>query len=217
MMDNAQRALLIAPDAAGLVPLAWMNELAPMAQMPGVELTVCGGKQATRSAVVGRLREYWDVILWSSHGAPGRLMLADGPIGADWLAAMVRENPPRVFVLAACFSGARDQALNSLAETLSQAGVTTVGMWVEVQDAAAVVYNVEFVRALAQGAAPWAAHRAAVSQLALEHPGQAGVPFMLPAALTAGRRVEEDLAAIKRRLDVVELKLDRLYVAGGCV
>lgn len=211
-----KRVLLIAPEAAGLPALAWMSELTQIAQVPGVQLEVCGGKIATRAAVAAKLREYWDCIIWSGHGAPGRLMLTDGPVGSDWLACMMRQTPPGVIVLAACFSGTRDQALNSLAEALHQSGVTVVGMMADVLDAAAVLYNVEFTRALAQGARLWDAHRAAVEQLAWEHPGQAGIPFMLAGANANSRRIEQDLGDIKRRLDVVEVKLDRLCTVRGC-
>ena len=65
----------------------------------------------------------------------------------------MRHQPPGVVVLSACFSGARDEALHSIAETLSQSSVTCVGMWVEVEDRAAVVYDVEFARAYASGGA----------------------------------------------------------------
>ena len=94
---------------------------------------------ATRAAIGARLAESWDSVLWSGHGAPGRLMAADGPVSAEWLACMMRQYPPGVVVLSACFSGARDESLHSLAESLSQSGITTVGMWVEVADRAAVI------------------------------------------------------------------------------
>lgn len=51
-----------------------------------------------------------------------------------------------------------------MAGTSSQAGITYSGMWAEILDPAAIVYNVEFVRAYATGAPVQVAHR-----VALEH------------------------------------------------
>jgi hypothetical protein len=82
----------------------------------GCGLAVCGGVRATRSAITARLAEGWDVVLWSGHGAPGRLLAADGPVSAEWLACMMRQNPPGVVILNACYSGARDETLHSLAD-----------------------------------------------------------------------------------------------------
>ena len=208
------RVLLVAPEAVGVPRLAWVDELTAIAGVEGVELTVCGGRQATRAGVAARLRCEWDVIIWSGHGAPGRLLLADGPVGADWLACMMRQQPPGVVVLSACFSGARDEALHSIAETLSQSSVTCVGMWVEVEDRAAVVYDVEFVRAYASGGSVAVAHRVAVQQVALEYPGQAGAAFLLPGLVNGYGKIRDELAAITRRLAVVEEKLDGLLSIG---
>jgi hypothetical protein len=55
-----------------------------------------------------------------------------------------------------------------MAETISQAGITCIGMWAEILDRAAEVHNVEFIRAYATGAPVQVAHRVALEQLALE-------------------------------------------------
>ncbi len=209
-MAGKLRVLLVAAESKGLPPLGWMQELTQIAAVPGVELEVCGGQQALRATVAARLNQWWDCILWSGHGAPGRLLLADGPVGGDWLACMMRQAPPSVVVLSACFSAARDQALTSLAETLSQSGITTVGLWAGVTDAAAVVYNVEFVRALALSGSVATAHRVAVEQVAWEHPAAAGAAFLLPGLVNGYGKIVEELAGIHKRLDDVEAKLDRL-------
>jgi hypothetical protein len=111
---------------------------------------------------------------------------------------MLKQQPPAVVVLSACFSGARDQALHSMAETVSQAGISCIGMWVEVLDRAAVVYDVEFVRAYAAGAPVQVAHRVALEQVTLEHPGQAGAAFFLPGWMNGYGRVTEELKEIRR-------------------
>jgi hypothetical protein len=113
-------------------------------------------------------------------------------------------------VLAACFSGARDRALHSMAETISQAGISCIGMWAEILDPAAVVYNVEFVRAYATGAPVPVAHRVALEQLALEHPSQAGIAFLLPGLMNGYARVTEELKEIRQRLVALEQKVDAL-------
>ena len=207
---DAIRVLHIGPAAPGLPALDWVSELGQIGDVPGVRLELCLGKQAVRSAVAARLHEVRDCVLWSGHGAAGRLMLADGPVGADWLACMLKQQPPAVVVLAACFSGARDQALHSMAETISQAGITCIGMWAEILDPAAVVYNVEFVRAYATGAPVQVAHRVALEQLALEHPSQAGIAFLLPGLMNGYGRVTEELKEIRQRLVVLEQKVDAL-------
>jgi hypothetical protein len=210
MEQDGVRVLLIAPEAPGLPALDWIAELAQIAALPGVRVEMCMGQQATRAAVAMRLHQWWDCILWSGHGAPGRLALVDGPVGSDWLACMMRQAPPGAVVLSACFSGARDAALQSMAETLSQSGITCVGMWVEVEDRAAVIYDVEFVRALASGAGVAAAHRVAVTQVALEHPSAAGAAFLLPGLVNGYGKIAAELGAIRERLEVVERKLDAL-------
>ncbi len=98
MVDNL-RILLVAPEAPGLAPLAWTEELGQVSELAGVELVVCAGRRATRSAIGARLADDWDVVLWSGHGAPGRLMAADGPVSAEWLACMMRQSPPGVVLL----------------------------------------------------------------------------------------------------------------------
>ncbi len=85
--------------------------------------------------------------------------------------------------------GARDRALHALTETISRAGIIAcIGMWAEILDPAAVVYNVEFVRAYATGAPVQVAHR-----VALEHPGQAGTAFLLPGLMNGYGRITEEL------------------------
>ncbi len=179
MLDSI-RILVIAPEAPGLPPLSWASELAQVSELAGVEAFVCGGTRATRTAIGGRLAEFWEVVLWSGHGGPGRLMAADGPVSAEWLACMMRQSPPGVVVLSACWSGTRDDSLHSLAESLSQSSITCVGMWVSVEDRAAVVYDVEFLRAYASGRSVALAHRVAVAQVAMEYPKMAGAAFLLP-------------------------------------
>lgn len=215
-MADRMRTLLIAPEAPGLPQLSWVDELAAIAELPGAELVVCGGRHATRAAIGARLapppagEASWEVVLWSGHGAPGRLMAADGPISAEWLACMMRQNPPGVVLLSACFSGARDESLHSLAESLSQSGITTVGMWVEVADRAAVVYDIEFIRAYLSGRSIAVAHRVAVAQVAMEFPAMAGAAFLLPGLLNGYGKLERSLRQHAEVLASIEGRLTRI-------
>ena len=209
-MTDMMRILIVAPEAAGLAPLAWAAELAQVAEIGGVEPVVCAGARATRTAIGARLAESWDVVLWSGHGAPGRLMAADGPVSAEWLACMMRQNPPGVVLLSACYSGLRDDSLHSIAESLSQSSITCVGMWVGVADRAAVVYDVELLRAYVSGRSVALAHRVAVAQVAMEYPGMAGAAFLLPGLVTGYGKIEKRLGGIEERLATLEQKLDRL-------
>ena len=194
------RALQIAPEAPGLPKLAWCDELAQVSEFEGLQVTLCGGRQATRSAIGARLGQVWDVVLWAGHGGPGRLMAADGPVGAEWLACMMRQSPPGVAILSACYSGVRDETLHSLPESLSQSSITTVGMWVKVEDRAAVVYDVEFLRAYVSGRSVATAHRVAVAQVAMEYPAMAGAAFLLPGLVNGYGKIEKRLDGIEGAL-----------------
>ena len=105
-----------------------------------------------------------------------------------------------VAILSACYSGVRDESLHSLPESLSQSSITTVGMWVEVEDRAAVVYDVEFLRAYVLGRSvacspspdgdgrtgwPWRSVACASVPLAMEYPAMAG-DFRRPRVPAAG-------------------------------
>lgn len=213
-MEDQLRLLLIAPEPPTLPRLAWTEELASLAELPDLRMTLCRGPAAVRAGVATHLNRSHDCILWVGHAAPGRLLLSDGAVSADWLACMMRQAPPSVAVLSACFSGSRDTALQSIAETLSQSGITTVGMWAAVSDRAAAVYDTEFVRALASGANVATAHRVAIAQLAIEYPAEAGAAFLLPGLVNGYEKIAQELRTINQRLSAVERKLDSLAPAG---
>ena len=112
--------------------------------------------------------------------------------------------------------GARDDSLHSLAESLSQSRITCVGMWVGVEDRAAVVYDVEFLRAYVSGRSVALAHRVAVAQVAMEWPAMAGAAFLLPGLVNGYGKIEKRLGGIEGRLEMLEQKLDRLCGNGEC-
>ncbi len=214
-MNDSLRVLLVAPESPGQVMLPWAVEVAQVSELAGVELGVCGGRSATRAAIAARLAQSWDAVLWSGHGAPGRLLTADGPVSAEWLACMMRQNPPGVVLLSACFSGSRDDSLHSLAETLSHSSITCVGMWCGVEDRAAVVYDVEFLRAYARGRSVALAHRVAVAQVAMEYPAMAGAAFLLPGLVNGYGKIEANLHRLAERLSAIEERLGRIEAGLG--
>jgi len=52
------------------------------------------------------------------------------------------------------------------------------------------------------------AHRVAVAQVAMEYPGQAGAAFLLPGLANGYGKIAAELGEIRRRLDLVESKID---------
>ena len=139
--------------------------------------------------------------------APGRLFAADGPVSAEWLACVMRQCPPCLVLRTACCSGARDDSLHSLAESLSQSSITCVGIWISVEDRAGLVYCVEFLRAYVSGRSVVLAYRAAVAQVAMEHRSQAGAAFLLPGLLNGYGKIERRLGSIEGRLTRIERML----------
>lgn len=198
------RTLVIAPEAPGLPPLAMWQEISQIGDIEGVELTVCGGRAATRSRVAAQLRNPWELAIWSGHGQPGSLMAADGLISAEWLACQLRQAPPALAVVSACFSVARDAALGAITTAISQAGINVVGMWLAVEDRAAIVYDVELARAMASGSGVAVAHRVAVDQVALEYPKMAGCMYLTPGLVNGYRQIAQRMDGIEDRLGQVE-------------
>jgi hypothetical protein len=142
----------IAPEAKGLPALGWLGELGQLAQIEGVRVHTCTG-QFTRQQLAAELRRRARVKLWTGHGTAGGLLAPDGTlIRPKWLATQAKVGLPQVVVLAACASQERDDELHSMAEEISRAGVNVIGFPAGTEDAAAVAFNVELVRALASGA-----------------------------------------------------------------
>jgi hypothetical protein len=113
-------------------------------------------------------------------------------------------------ILNACYSGARNESLHSLAESLSQSSITCLGMWVGVEDPTAVVYGVEFMRAYAGGGSLAMAHRVAVAQVAMEWPAMAGAAFMLPGLANGYGKIERRLSGIEGALSQQAERLTRI-------
>ncbi len=194
-MKNELTVTWIAPEVPGLQPLAFLSELGQIAKIDGVGLNIVAGTQITRSDVARALRARCDVLLWSGHGRPGELVLPDGPVRAKWVAAQARAGVPRLVVLAACGSLLRDDGLKSMAEEVSRLGLNCVGFPLEANDAAAICFNVELVRAMAAGCAVGAAFDVALDEIC--NVATAAGVFLVP-GLTNGYR------DIVLRLEAVE-------------
>ena len=200
---------VIGPEAPGLARLGWLDEVSQIGEIPGVELEFLGGRQATLAAVAARLNQAGDVAIWSGHGGPNRLLLPDGAVvDGEWLACQVKPGRLRAMVVAACYSGPHDESLQSLVEALSQAGVSAVGMWVALEDRAASVYVVEFVRALAAGANVAVAHRVAGRMMGAQYPAMAGAAFLLPGLVNGYSAIGDRLARVEGRLVGLESKIE---------
>jgi hypothetical protein len=200
----------IAPEVRGLAPLAGLSELGQIADMPGIELTVVTGPTVNRAHVSNALRQRSDVVIWSGHGRPGRLVLPCAEISAKWLAAQVRAALPRLVVLAACGSLVRDEHLKSMAEELSRAGVNVVGFPLETEDTAAVVFTVELVRSMSAGCAVGQAFDVAMEEICGRQTA-AGV-FLVPGLTNGYRDFELRLEAVEamsaETRDLVRLLLE---------
>jgi hypothetical protein len=203
------KVLVIGPEAPGLPAVGWLREVSQIGEIPGVKLEFLGDRAATLGAVANRLARPADVVVWSGHGGPNRLLLSDGlSVDGEWLACQLRPCAPKAVILAACLSGLHDEGLQSLAETVSQAGFSTAAMWLAVEDRAASTYVVEFVRALAAGGSVAVANRVAGKMMAAQYPAMAGAAFLLP-GLTNGygvinerlARVESGLAGLAESVD----------------
>lgn len=160
------KVLWIAPEIPGMAPLAWIHELGEMSAIDGVEVRTVLGAEVRRAEVAQALRRPHDVVIWSGHGVPGGLLMPKGePIKPHWLAQQVRSCPPRCVIVATCASVDVDQQLRSIAQEISRNGIHSVGFPAAAEDRAAVVYNIEFVRAMAAKADSLSAHEVALEAI----------------------------------------------------
>ncbi len=83
-------------------------------------------------------------------------------------------------------------------------------MWAGVEDRAAVVYDVEFLRAYVSGRSVALAHRVAVAQVAMEFPAMAGAAFLLPGLVNGYGKIEKTLRLQAQVLGGIEERLTRI-------
>ena len=199
------RLLVVAPEVVGEKPLGWAHEFAGLSALAGVELRLVAADKATLDAVSAAMREPWDVVVWSGHGRPGGLAAVDGVVDGGWLAAQVGYCPPRVVVLAACYSAnvALD-GLSGLTHAVSEQGIDCIGMRHAVEDAAAIVFTRELVRAVAAGVGVSQGKRVAERMVRARYPNVGEIEFV--PGLRNGTR------AMAFRMKAVE---DQVVALGG--
>ena len=160
------RVLFVAPEVEGLPKLNTWEEIDQIGDMSGIVLDILAGKNVTRQRVATRLKQPRDVVVFAGHGEPGKFIVSDGCLTARWLAQYTKNAGPDVVLLASCNSaGHSSRTLTSLAEEISGAGISVIAMPTAVDDDAAVVYDIEFVRALSNGADLREAHQIAQEQM----------------------------------------------------
>jgi len=209
------KVLFVAPEVEGLPKLNTWKELDQIGDMDDVWLDSLIGKDVTRSRVANRLlkRDY-AVAMFAGHGKPGHFIISDGGLTAHWLARYIGKANPRVVLLAACHSAGRDfDTLDSLAEEISAAGVPVIAMPTAVNDDAAIIYDVEFMRAFSNGADIEGAHTIALGQMrAKTNPGQMPMYFRGANSNIAGSlgRIEESVDALTDQNTNIVGRVDRI-------
>jgi len=180
-------ALVIAPEVEGKPELETWKEVDRIGDLANVRAEVLVGPNVTKERVTARLGQQYDVVVFAGHGEPGFFLVSDGKLEALWLARQLQKSPPGIVLLAACDSAGRSQlTLNSLAEAIHTAGISVVAMLAPIADASAVVYDIEFVRAYADGASVTEAHAIAMRQMAMDYGAQCTIPLLMH---SNGRRV----------------------------
>ena len=198
------KVLFVAPEIEGLPVLNTWKELDQIGDMKGVILESLTGPDVTRGRVANRLSRDYDVVIFAGHGKPGKFIVSDGCLTAHWLARYIRGASPQIVLLAACHSAGHSfDTLDSLAEEISAAGIPVIAMPTAVDDDAAVVYDIEFMRAFSNGADIKESHTIALGQMRTKtNPGQMPMYFRGANANIAGSlgRIEEGFEALASQI-----------------
>lgn len=213
-MPNCIEVSLIQPATKGYPALAWQSELGQIAALENVQVHACTGDFSTRD-VEKELHRRTAVKIWSGHGGPNGLLMPNGLLRqAQWLATHAKAGLPRLVVLAACYTVARDSSLKSLTEEVSRAGMNVIGYIAEAEDQAVVAFNVALISALGAGAPVTTAFDVALEEImgtkAAEQVfyvpaamnGYADVVLRLEALEDGQRRADRDLGAIMAHLGI---------------
>ncbi len=212
-MPNCLEVSLFQPACKTAPLLAWQSELGQIATIENVRVHPCTGEFSTRDAEK-ELHRRTAVKMWSGHGQENGLLMPNGMIKrAQWFATHAKVGLPRLVVLAACFSLARDAALRSMAEEVSRAGINVVGYIAEAEDPAAVAFNVALVSALAIGAPVTSAFDVALEEIS--NTITAGRCFYLPAAMNGYADVVLRLEALEDGQKRTDARLDAIMAHLG--
>lgn len=209
------RVLLVAPEVEGLPKLSSWKEADQIGDMPGVTLSILAGKNVTRSRVVTRLKQPYDVVIFAGHGKPGKFIVSDGCLTAQWLAQYVKGAAPDVVLLSSCNSaGHSKRTLTSLAQEINREGFSVIAMPTAVDDDGAAVFDVEFVRAYSTGASLRDAHGIGQEQMeALTDSRQ--IPHFWPGQNVIMARTEERMMerfdGLDHQIGKMVLRQDRTW------
>lgn len=204
-------ALVIAPEVAGLPPLAQAAELTRIGDDPNIDVPApLIGREVTQDRIINRLSvRRFDAVLWAGHGLPGRLALSDGNfVDPRWLASQLRRAGVELLILSVCQSAQRPEA-SSLAlgfsDVIPASGVSLIAMTVDVSDRVAVEYDVALIKALANGDSLRRAH-----EVGLEVISQHGSIVQSPQLFMADESIGKPR---ERQRDPVETKVSPMIEA----
>jgi len=160
------RVLVVAPEIESLPKLASGSELVRLGDVANVEVHPLTGPLVTQERIQARLRQgKFNALLWSGHGASGRLILAGrSEIEPRWLASELRRAGVTLAVLAVCESGQRTGS-EGFSDVLPPTGIHLIAMTAAISDVSAVDYNVALFHALASGEPVRSAHQIALEAL----------------------------------------------------
>ena len=190
------RVLAVAPEIDGLPKLAQASELTRLGDATGIDVDPLIGPLVTQERIQSRLRRVlYDVVLWSGHGQNGRLLLPGGKEAEPrWLASEAHRSGVILVLLSVCDSSQR-KGYEGFADVLPGAGISLIGMAAEIDDKAAVDYDVAALHALANGDTLRTAHG-----IGLEAIGQDAASRLAPQLYMADSKVTAELGAQVKRL-----------------
>lgn len=182
------RVLVIAPEVEGLPRLAQTSELTRLGDVDGIDVQPLTGPLVTQDRIQQRLRHgRFFAVLWSGHGAGGRLLLPGGQdVEPRWMASELKRAGVRLLVLAVCESGVR-KGVEGWADVIPDAGIHLVAMSSNVSDVAAIDYDVALLHSLAAGDPVREAHRIGLEALS-------GQDIKQPQLFASEKASTEDLA-----------------------
>lgn len=183
------RVLAITATVKDLPILATSEELARIGDVAGVSLRTL--TDATKQRVAHRLsQETFEAALLIAHGVPGYVLLNDGPLEPQWLAAQLASRQVGLAIIATCLSSYRPEsnhATAGFADLLPAAGIDTITMMTEVSDRAALEYDVALFQALASGSPLRMAHQVGMAAAAQHGGVQAALLTPRDGDRTSGR------------------------------
>lgn len=195
------KVLAIAPIVPELPPLAVLDELARISDVRDVDMTKLVGP-VTKQRIIDQLaRKDFDAVLWVGHGEPGRLLLSDRDrVDPRWLASQLSRKGIRLAVLAACWSGARQDSTGfvaSFVDVMPACGINSIVMMIAVEDKAAIEYDVALFQSLAAGERLRQAHEVGMEAIS-SFPGMVQAPMLVPADGQINASISELKAQVEK-------------------